>query len=251
MMPALIRQIPREDRLIREGHWQTSLGLQLYGRTLGLIGLGNIGRKVARVAQALDMTVIAWSQNLAAKAALAVGVARVQKDELFASSDIVSLHLVLSERTRGIVGAHELSLMKPGAYLINTARGPLVDEAALIDALRSRRIAGAALDVYWQEPISRDHPLLSLGNVVLTPHLGYVVEESYRAFYGDTVANVIAWLDGKPIRASNRTVTMRATAHKSPADCRPGSFAHHTYSAQNLQPDGERRESSCLFLMGR
>jgi D-3-phosphoglycerate dehydrogenase len=203
LMLAVVRQIPCEDRLIRDGRWQTTLGIQLSGRTLGIVGLGNIGRKVARVAQALDMKVIAWSQNLTPEAAAAAGVTRVDKNELFRSSDVVSLHLVLSERTRGIVGAHELSLMKPTACIINTARGPLIDEAALIDVLRNRRIAGAGLDVYWQEPIPPDHPLLALDNVVLTPHLGYVVEESYRAFYGDTVANVTAWLNGKPIRMSN------------------------------------------------
>jgi phosphoglycerate dehydrogenase-like enzyme len=162
LMLAVVRQIPREDRLIRDGRWQTSLGIQLSRRTLGIVGLGNIGRKVARVAQALDMKVIAWSQNLTAEAAAAAGVTRVEKDELFRASDIVSLHLVLSERTRGIVGAQELSLMKPTACIVNTARGPLIDEAALIDVLRNRRIAGAGLDVYWQEPIPPNHPLLAL-----------------------------------------------------------------------------------------
>lgn len=206
LMFAAIRHIPQEDRAIREGRWQSSLGIQLFGRTLGLVGLGKIGRKVARVAQALEMNVIAWSQNLTAESAAEAGVKRVDKDELFRQSDIVSLHLVLSERTLGVVGAHELSLMKPSAYIINTARGPLIDEAALIDALMTRRIAGAGLDVYWQEPIPPDHPLLTLDNTVLTPHLGYVVEESYRAFYGDLVEAVTAWLDGKPIRMSNPEV---------------------------------------------
>jgi phosphoglycerate dehydrogenase-like enzyme len=212
LMLAAIRHIPLEDRAIREGIWQSSLGIQLYGRTLGLVGLGKIGRKVARVAQAFEMNVIAWSQNLTAESAAEAGVTRVEKDELFRQSDIVSLHLVLSDRTRGVVGAHELSLMKPTALLINTARGPLIDEEALIDALKNRRIAGAGLDVYWEEPIPHDHPLLKLDNTVLTPHLGYVVEESYRAFYGDLVEAVTAWLDGTPVRMSNPEVWKGARA---------------------------------------
>jgi phosphoglycerate dehydrogenase-like enzyme len=206
LMLAAIRHIPLEDRAIREGVWQSSLGIQLYGRTLGLVGLGKIGRKVARVARAFEMNVIAWSQNLTAETAAEAGVKRVEKDELFRQADIVSLHLVLSERTRGVVGAHELALMKPTALIVNTARGPLIDEHALVVALKDRRIAGAGLDVYWEEPIPHEHPLLKLDNTVLTPHLGYVVEESYRAFYGDLVEAVTAWLDGKPIRMSNPEV---------------------------------------------
>jgi len=212
LMFAAIRHIPQEDRAIREGQWQSSLGIQLFGRTLGLVGLGKIGRKVASVAQALGMNVIAWSQNLTDESAAEAGVKRVEKDELFRQSDIISLHLVLSERTLGVVGRHELSLMKPTAYIVNTSRGPLIDEAALIDTLRHRRIAGAGLDVYWHEPIPHDHPLLTFDNTVLTPHLGYVVEESYRAFYGDLVEAVTAWLDGKPIRMSNPEVWKGAKA---------------------------------------
>lgn len=206
LMLAAIRHIPQEDRNTREGRWQKTLGSQLFGRTLGLVGLGKIGRKVAKVAQAFEMNVIAWSQNLTAESAAEAGVTRVEKGELFRQSDVISLHLVLGERSRGVVGAHELSLMKPSAFIINTARGPLIDEQALIDALQARRIGGAGLDVYWQEPIPHDHPLLKLDNVVLTPHLGYVVEESYSAFYGDIVEAVTAWLDGKPIRMSNPEV---------------------------------------------
>jgi D-3-phosphoglycerate dehydrogenase len=206
---AAVRRIPQEDRRTREGRWQGSVGLQVYKRTLGLVGLGKIGRTVARVAQAMEMNVIAWSQNLTEADAAEVGVTRVDKDELFRQADIVSVHLVLSERSRGTVGAHELLLMKPSAFIVNTARGPLIDEAALIDTLRNRRIAGAALDVFWQEPIPKDHPLLAMDNVVLTPHLGYVVEESYRAFYGDLVEAVTAWLDGKPLRVSNPDVVAR------------------------------------------
>jgi phosphoglycerate dehydrogenase-like enzyme len=212
LMLATIRHIPQEDRRTREGRWQGSVGIQLYDRTLGIVGLGKIGRKVARVAQALEMNVIAWSQNLTAETAAEAGVRRVEKDELFAQSDIISLHLVLGERTRGIVGARELSLMKPSAYLINTARGPLIDEQALVDTLANRRIAGAGLDVFWQEPIPKDHPLLGMDNLVLTPHLGYVVEESYRAFYGDIVEAVTAWLDGKPIRVLNPEALAKASA---------------------------------------
>jgi len=211
LMLASARRIPQEDRRTRDGRWQGSVGIQLAGRTLGIVGLGKLGRRVAKVAQAMEMTVVAWSQNLTDAAAAEAGVRRVEKDELFRVSDVVSLHLVLSERTRGVVGARELSLMKPTAHIVNTARGPLIDEAALIAALRERRIAGAGLDVYWQEPVPKDHPLLGLDNVVLTPHLGYVVEESYRAFYGDVVENVAAWLDGRPIRVSNpETVAQQA-----------------------------------------
>jgi phosphoglycerate dehydrogenase-like enzyme len=207
LMLALARKIPLEDRRIRDGHWQSSLGIQLFRRTLGIVGLGRIGRRVAAIANAFGMNVIAWSPNLTADAATKAGAKRVEKDELFRSADIVSLHLVLSERSRGIVGACELGLMKPSAYLINTARGPLIDEAALLETLQRRRIAGAGLDVFAQEPLPKSHPLLALDNVVLTPHLGYVVEESYRAFYGDTVEAVTAWLDGKPFRVLNPDAT--------------------------------------------
>jgi phosphoglycerate dehydrogenase-like enzyme len=206
---ATVRHIPQEDRRTRAGLWQGSVGRQVYKRTLGIVGLGKIGRTVAKVAQALEMNVVAWSQNLTEASAAEAGVRRVEKDELFRLSDTISLHLVLGERTRGVVGAHELSLMQPTAIIINTARGPLIDEAALVKALQERRIGGAGLDVYWQEPIPKDHPLLTLDNVVLTPHLGYVVEESYRAFYGDLVEAVTAWLDVKPIRVSNPDVIAR------------------------------------------
>jgi phosphoglycerate dehydrogenase-like enzyme len=185
--------------------------MQVYGRTLGIVGLGGIGSTVARMAQGLNMQVIAWSQNLTSEAAANVGVRRVEKDQLFAQSDIISLHLVLGDRTRGIVAARELSLMKPTAFIINTARAALIDESALLDALQNRTIAGAALDVYWEEPIPRQHPLLQLDNVILTPHLGYVVEESYRAFYGGLVETVTAFLAGTPIRLSNPEVVPRAS----------------------------------------
>ena len=210
LMLAAMRRIPQEERRLRSGLWQGSVGRQVFGRTLGIVGLGGIGRTVARMAQGLNMQVVAWSQNLTLEAAAEVGVLRVEKDELFSQSDIISLHLVLGDRTRGTVGARELSLMKPTALLINTARGPLIDENALLEALRKRSIGGAALDVFWQEPLSPDHPLLQLDNVVLTPHLGYVVEESYRAFYAGLVETVTAFLAGAPIRVSNPDVKMRS-----------------------------------------
>jgi phosphoglycerate dehydrogenase-like enzyme len=161
LMLASVRRIPQEERRLREGHWQTGVGMQVYGRTLGIVGLGGIGSNVARMAQGLNMQVIAWSQNLTSEAAAKVGVRRVEKDELFTQADIISMHLVLGDRTRGIVGARELSLMKPTAFIINTARAPLIDESALLEALQNRTIAGAALDVYWEEPIPRHHPFCS------------------------------------------------------------------------------------------
>lgn len=177
---------------------------------LGIVGLGGIGRNVARIAQALNMQVIAWSQNLTAETAAAAGVTYVAKEELFRRADIVTLHLVLGERNRGIVGPHELALMNPTSFIINTARAALIDEQALIHALQNCSIAGAGLDVFWEEPIPIDHLLLRLDNVVLTPHLGYVVEELYRAFYQGLVETVSAFLAGKPIRLSNPEVVRRS-----------------------------------------
>ena len=197
---ALARHIPQEDRNIRQGRWQQTIGITLARRTLGLVGLGRIGREMATVGKAFGMNVVAWSQNMTAEAAAACGARLVTKDELFGVSDVVSLHLVLSERSRHTVGARELALMKPSAYLINTSRGPLVDEAALVAALQARRIAGAGIDVFEREPVEQGHPLLVLDNVVLTPHLGYVVEESFRDYYEGTVESILAWLDGRPIR---------------------------------------------------
>jgi phosphoglycerate dehydrogenase-like enzyme len=209
LMLASVRRIPQEERRLRDGRWQGTPGFQVYGRTLGIVGLGGIGRNVARMAQGLNMRVIAWSQNLTEESAAQVGARRVEKEELFRQADIVSLHLVLGERTRRIVGARELSLMKPSAIIINTARGPLIDEKALLDALHDGKIAGAALDVYWEEPLPNDHPLLQFDNVILTPHLGYAVEESYRGFYEGLVETVGAFLSGKPIRISNPSVVPR------------------------------------------
>jgi len=196
----LMRRIPAEDRATREGRWQVSLGLGLNGKTLGVLGLGTLGSRVAKVGRAFEMEVLAWSQNLTRARAEEVGATLVAKDELLARSDIVSIHLVLSERTRGLLGARELGLMKRSAYLVNTSRGPIVDEAALIDALRNGIIAGAGLDVFDPEPLPADHPFRSLPNIVVTPHLGYVTEETYRVFYGHALEDVQAFLRGAPVR---------------------------------------------------
>jgi phosphoglycerate dehydrogenase-like enzyme len=197
---ALFRQIPREDRALREGRWQTTVGIGLAGKTLGVVSLGTIGSQVAKVGAAFGMEVIAWSQNLDAERARRAGAQRVERDELLARSDVVTIHLVLSERTRGLIGARELSLMKPSAFLVNTSRGPIVDEAALAAALEKRTIAGAGIDVYGAEPIAPDHPLLSAPNTVLTPHLGYVTLESYRAYFGGVLEDIAAWRRGAPVR---------------------------------------------------
>lgn len=201
---ALFRQIPREDRATRDGRWQTTLGRGLKGKTLGLLGLGKLGGQVARIGRAFGMEVIAWSQNLTAERAAEAGATLVAKDELFARADLVSIHVVLSQRTRGLVGAAELGRMKSSAFLVNTSRGPIVDEAALLAVLRERRIAGAALDVFEPEPLPPNHPLLALDNVVITPHLGYVTEEGYRLLYGQAVDGIRAFLDGKVLRPLNQ-----------------------------------------------
>jgi len=197
---ALFRQIPREDRLVREGKWQTTVGLGLAGKTLGIIGLGTIGSQVAKVGAAFNMEVIAWSQNLDAERAGRAGAKRVERDELLARSDVVTVHLVLSERTRGLIGGRELARMKPTAFLVNTSRGPIVDEAALAGALKSGALAGAGIDVYDSEPIGPDHPLLAAPNTVLTPHLGYVTRESYSAYFRGAVEDIAAWRCGAPMR---------------------------------------------------
>jgi phosphoglycerate dehydrogenase-like enzyme len=200
---ALLRHIPREDAATRAGHWGVSVGMCLEGKVLGILGLGRLGSKVARVGVAFDMSVIAWSQNLTAERAAQGGATLVSKDELFARSDILSIHVQLSARTRGLVGARELRLMKPTAYLINTARGPIVDEAALVQALQTRTIAGAGLDVFDQEPLPPGHPLTLLDNTLLVPHIGYVTREQYQVRYRDTVEDVAAYLRGEPLRVLN------------------------------------------------
>jgi phosphoglycerate dehydrogenase-like enzyme len=197
---ALFRQIPREDRALREGKWQTTVGIGLAGKTLGIVGLGTIGSQVAKVGAAFGMEVIAWSQNLDAERAGKVGAKRVERDELLARSDVVTIHVVLSERTRGLIVARELALMKPSAFLVNTSRGPIVDEAALAAALSKGVIAGAGIDVFEVEPIASDHPLLRAPNTVLTPHLGYVTRESYRQYFAGAVEDIAAWRRGAPVR---------------------------------------------------
>ncbi|MGF6710620.1 phosphoglycerate dehydrogenase-like enzyme [Luteibacter sp. W1I16] len=191
----LARGIADEAASVRAGAWQVGLGVELHGKTLGILGLGRIGSKVARIGQAFGMQVIAWSQNLAEETASALGVRHVTKQELLARSDFLTIHTRLSERTRGMIGAGDLAAMKPTARLINSSRGPIVDEAALIDALRHGRLAGAAIDVFDEEPLPPAHPFRTLPNVLATPHIGYVTEEMYRTFYGDTVRNVLDWLD--------------------------------------------------------
>ena len=197
---ALARQIPREDRELRTGRWQTTVGLALAGKTLGILGLGSIGQQVARVGAAFGMKLIAWSQNLTPDKATAAGAGRVDKEQLFQEADILTIHLILSERTRGLVGARELALMKRSALLVNTSRGPIVDEQALADALKRGSLAGAGVDVYGEEPMPRDHPLLLAPNTVLTPHLGYVTRESYRVYYEGVVEAIRAWQRGAPVR---------------------------------------------------
>jgi phosphoglycerate dehydrogenase-like enzyme len=192
---ASARHLVRDSNSLRAGGWQTSVGRELAGRTLGVLGLGNVGGKVARIALAFGMKVIAWSQNMTADGAAAAGASLVTKEELFRHADIATIHLIMSKRTRGLVGAAELALMKPTAWLINTSRGPIVDEQALIASLRARAIAGAGLDVFDIEPLPAQHPFRSLENVLATPHVGYVAEDLYRTFYGDAAAAIAAWLE--------------------------------------------------------
>ena len=203
LMIATVRHLSLESRRMHEGAWQSTVGINLAGRTLGLLGLGRIGSRMAEYARVFRMPVIAWSQNLTEEKAKSVGAERVQKEDLFRRADIVSIHVRLSDRTRGLVTARELALMKPGAYLINTSRGPIVVEADLSAALRAGKIAGAGLDVYDEEPPPRTHPFRTMDNVVVTPHLGYVTRESLTAFYVDTLEAVAAFVNGTPIRIAN------------------------------------------------
>ena len=194
---ASTRRLVAEAAAVRGGGWQHTIGDGLSGQTLGIIGLGHIGSQVAKIGLAFGMHVLAWSQNLTAEKAAAAGAGLVSKEELLRRADIVSVHLVLSDRTLGLIGAAELALMKRSARLVNTSRGPIVVEAALIAALKAGRIAGAAIDVYDVEPLPLDHPFRNLDNLLATPHIGYVSRGLYERFYRDTVANIIAWLDAK------------------------------------------------------
>jgi len=194
---ALARGIAPEVASVRAGGWQVGLGTELHGKTLAILGLGSIGSRIARIGQAFGMQVIAWSENLTEETAAALGVRRVTREALFAEADFLTIHTRLSERTLGLVGVAELAAMKPSARLVNTSRGPIVDEDALVDALRTGRLAGAAVDVYGTEPLPAAHPFRTLPNVMATPHIGYVTEEMYRTFYADTVKNLIEWLDAR------------------------------------------------------
>ncbi|HEY8457862.1 MAG TPA: D-2-hydroxyacid dehydrogenase family protein [Actinopolymorphaceae bacterium] len=196
---AVARHLPAEDAALRQGRWQHTIGTDLARSTLGLLGLGRLGSAMVPVARAFGMETIAWSQNLTAEVAASKGATYVTKDELFARSDFLSIHLVLSDRTRGLVGRSELALMKPTAYLINTSRGPIVDDSALVDALTSGQLAGAGLDVYSHEPLPPDHPLLRAPNTVLTPHIGFVTRQTYETWYAGAVEAIAAYLAGQPI----------------------------------------------------
>ena len=197
---ATTRHLVEEVNSFRSGGWITHSGPGLYGKTIGLVGLGRIGGGVARIAHGFGMNVIAWSQNLTEERATEAGARLVTKDELFRQADIVSIHLVLSDRSRGIIGANELSLMKPTSYLINTSRGPLVDEQALIDTLKNRRIAGAGMDVFHREPLPADHPFRSMDNVVATPHIGYGTDEAYVGFHRGNIRTIKAYLAGEELQ---------------------------------------------------
>jgi D-3-phosphoglycerate dehydrogenase len=201
LMLELTRHIGYENARLHAGAvWQGTIGADLDGLTLGIVGLGKLGTRTANIAKAFGMKVIAWSQNLTEEKCREAGVGYVSKDDLFRQSDFITIHVVLSPRTRGLVGAKELGLMKPSAYLINTSRGPIVEEAALLSTLRDKKIAGAGLDVFDIEPLPLDHPLRKMDNVVITPHLGYVSEQNYRAYFAGVVEDISAFLAGKPVR---------------------------------------------------
>ena len=199
----LMKQIPLENDAMHRGEWQVSFADGLRGKTLGVLGLGKLGAEVAKIGLAFQMEVIAWSENLTAARAQDCGVRQVSKNDLLSLSDVLTIHLVLSARTRGLIGTEELQLMKSSAYLVNTSRGPIVDETALIDALTRKSIRGAALDVYDTEPLPSDHPIRKLDNAVLTGHTGYVIRDNFVHGYGEVVEDVLAWLAGKPLRLLN------------------------------------------------
>ena len=199
---ALVRNIPQEVARFRDrGQWQTSVGRGLHGKKLGIVGLGNLGARVARAGIAFGMDVCGWSRSLTAERCAEFGISHAGSlDDLLRASDIVTLHVTLNAQSRGLIGAREFGLMRRGAYLVNTSRGPVVDEGALIHALRTEQIAGAAVDVYAEEPLALDHPFRGLDNLIATPHLGYVTEETYRVYYGEAVEDIAAWLAGSPVR---------------------------------------------------
>jgi D-3-phosphoglycerate dehydrogenase len=205
IMLELARKIGYENNRMKQGvPWQSTLGIELAGKTLGLLGFGKLGSKVGEIGKAIGMNLIAWSENLTEEKAKAGGAKLVPKEELFRQSDFLSIHLVLSDRSRGLVSAKDLALMKPTAFLINTSRGPIVNEPALLSILGQRKIAGAGLDTFDIEPLPLNHPLRKLDNVVLTPHLGYVSQENYKVYYPDMVENIKAWLAGKPVRVMKK-----------------------------------------------
>ncbi|MBX8573484.1 D-2-hydroxyacid dehydrogenase family protein [Pseudomonas cichorii] len=200
LIMGVTRNLVAEANSLRDGKWQVGLGSDLHGKTLGILGLGSIGKWIARYGQAFGMNVIAWSQNLTAEAAAESSVTYVSKQELFEQADVLSVHLVLSDRSRGLVNTQALSWMKPTAYIVNSSRGPIIDEAALIATLQQRRIAGAALDVFDIEPLPAEHPFRTLDNVLATPHIGYVTENNYRTFFSQMIEDIQAWHAGSPIR---------------------------------------------------
>jgi phosphoglycerate dehydrogenase-like enzyme len=203
LIMAATRNLVNEANALRDGHWQQGLGGDLHGKTLGILGLGSIGQRVAQFGQVFGMKVIAWSENLTAERAEQAGVTYVSKQALFEQADVLSVHLVLSERSRGLVDAQALGWMKPTALLVNTARGPIVDEAALIKALQKKHLAGAALDVFEQEPLPAMHPFRTLDNVLATPHVGYVSRQNYEQFFSQMIEDIQAWAAGEPVRLLN------------------------------------------------
>jgi phosphoglycerate dehydrogenase-like enzyme len=200
MIIALTRNFVQEDAAMRTGGWQHTIGPGLAGMTLGVVGLGRLGAPVARLARALEMAVIAWSPNLTQDRADPHGARAVDKTTMFSQADVITIHMPLSDASRGLIGAADLALMKPTAYFVNTSRGPIVDEAALVDGLRTQRIAGAALDVYDVEPLPADHPLRALRNTLLLPHIGYVTTDNYRVWFSQVVEDIVAWAEGSPLR---------------------------------------------------
>lgn len=200
---AVTKEIPKEDRCMKAGGWQKSFPVGLRGKTLGVIGLGKLGAQSAALGNALGMKVVAWSENLTDARAAECGATRVSKEDLFKQSDVVTIHVLLSERTTGLVGAAELGLMKPSAYIVNTSRGPIIDEAALIAALKANKIKGAGIDVYDVEPLPADHDLRKLDNAVLTGHTGYVIRENYEVMYPEAVECIKSWMAGSPVRVLN------------------------------------------------